>query len=97
MEHMAPAHYHRYPDISLAETSRGHPAPVPGPCLISCWGGGRGGGGEDNRTAFARSCVAAAPPASHSFYRVSKTRNNLQFFLPSTQEYFFFSSPGCEL
>ena len=46
MEHMAPAHYRRYPDISLAETSRGHPAPVPGPCLISCWGGGREGEGR---------------------------------------------------
>ena len=29
MEHMAPAHYRRYPDISLAETSPGHPPGCP--------------------------------------------------------------------
>ena len=41
MEHMATAHRLRcYPDISPAETSRGHLGP--GPCLISCWGEGGG-------------------------------------------------------
>ena len=29
MEHMAPAHYPRYPDISPAETSPGHPPRCP--------------------------------------------------------------------
>ena len=90
MEHMAPAHYRRYPDISLAETSRGHPAPVPGPCLISCWGGGREGEG---RRITARLLPEAVwlphrPPHTAST-GCQKLGTICNFFLPSTQEYFF--------